>query len=276
MLENVVDIVVGEPERHLFIHRKLLVHHSRFFAAALTGDFRESQRQRLTLTDESVEIVGIFAEWLYTEELREAAFLSENRPRFYLMLELYAFADRYSIESLRNATVDMVASLADKTNSVPTPTDTDQLYETIRETAPMRNLVIDLFIFKKTESLLDSHPDEWNPSFLRDLVVKLKKPSNVGLARHSLKKLRATDNRSVVSDFVKGCDVCRHMLRKRDEHHMCAECGKMFCKMCFDKGVAICGYEAGRDSICKPWHRDACRYHEHDLTQACTEQQQSE
>ena len=276
MLKNIVDIAVGELEKPFLIHRELLVHHSRFFAAALTGDFYESQTQRVMLADESTDIFGIFAEWLYTQELKEAAFLSGSRPRFFLMLELYAFADRHSIEALCNATVDIVASLADKTNSVPTPSDTDQLYETIRDTAPIRNLILDLFIFKKTESLLDSHPDEWNPTFLRDLVVKLKKPSNVGLTRHAIRKLRANDCQRLGSDFDKACDICRRVLRMRDEHHMCAECGKIFCKACVDKGVAICGYEAGRDSICKPWHRGACRYHEHEMTEVCGVQQQSD
>ena len=269
MLKNVVDVAVGDSQDRFLIHRELLMHHSRFFAAALAGNFYESRTQCVTLADESADIFGIFVEWLYTQTLNQAAFLSGSRPRFFLMLELYAFADRHSIEALCNAAVDIIASLADKTNSVPTPSDTDQLYETIRETAPIRDLILDLFIFKKTESLLDSHPDEWNPVFLRDLVVKLKKPSNVGLTRHALKKLHLNDGQSLVSGFDRACDVCRRVLRTRDEHHLCGECGKVFCKICTIKGVAICGYEAGRDSICKPWHRDACRYHEHDRTEVC-------
>ena len=268
-LKNVVDIVVGETGDHFLVHRELLNHHSRFFAAALTGDFYESQTQCVSLVDENPDIFGIFVEWLYTQTLREVAFLSGNRPRFFLMLELYAFADRHSIEALCNAAVNMIASLADKTNSVPTPSDTDQLYESIRETSPVRALILDLFIFKKTESLLDSHPDEWNPGFLRDLVVKLKRPSSLGLARHSLRKHRLRVNMQVIQTPDQACDVCRHTIRMGAEFQMCTDCGKVFCRTCFIKGVAICGYEAGRDSICKPWHGSACRYHEHRLTDAC-------
>lgn len=39
----------------------------------------------------------------------------------------------------------------------------------------MRKLVVDLFAWKRTDNLLDTHEDEWHPRFMRDLVVRMKR-----------------------------------------------------------------------------------------------------
>lgn len=85
--------------------------------------------------------------------------------------------DKFGVESCKNMIVEKVAKLAEETNSVPTPTDTWIIFETFGSQVQnkMRRLIVDLFAWKRTDNLLDSHEDEWHPRFMRDLVVRMKR-----------------------------------------------------------------------------------------------------
>lgn len=50
------------------------------------------------------------------------------------------------------------------------------------QTGRLRELVLDLFLWKKTDALIESHPDSWDESFLRQLVGKLKRREGEGEA----------------------------------------------------------------------------------------------
>jgi hypothetical protein len=177
---------------------------------------------------------------------------------------LYALADRLDIEGMRNALVDRVAELAEQTNSVPTPSDTNILYESIRDSAPMRRLVLDLFAFKKTNALIATHPDEWHPTFLRDLVCKLKRPGFAALERHYIRPWKP-----IAWHTTKACQVCKQVLKPMVSGNICVNCRKAFCCSCVVRGEggALDWGFAERD--CKPWLRGMCGYHEHEQTEAC-------
>ena len=78
--------------------------------------------------------------------------------------------------SLKNAIIDTLASIADSTNSVPTPDDTHATYgeDVGEDMTSLSALTLDLFVWKKTAHLVGTHPDSWHEKFLRRLVVKLK------------------------------------------------------------------------------------------------------
>lgn len=46
----------------------------------------------------------------------------------------------------------------------------------------LRELVLDLFLWKKTDALIESHPDCWDENFLRGLCGKLKRREGEGEA----------------------------------------------------------------------------------------------
>jgi hypothetical protein len=103
--------------------------------------------QRVALADVEPQYFKYVARWLYSQRLEpEAAFFKDGKPMYFLLLELYALADRLALEGLRNGVVDLVGKLAHDTNSVPTPSDTHILYECIRDNTPIRALVLDLFL----------------------------------------------------------------------------------------------------------------------------------
>ncbi|KAF2197419.1 hypothetical protein GQ43DRAFT_424653 [Delitschia confertaspora ATCC 74209] len=295
-------LVIGPKSTKFRLHRSLLTQHSSYFRAALTGPFLESVTQTIELPDLHVNIFSLFVTWLYTGSITPVPF-KDGKPAYYILLNLYILADRLCTEGLRNSVVDLVARLADRTNSVLTPSDIRILYERILDTAPLRALVLDLFAFKKTEKLLGTHPDSWHAQFLRDLVVHLKKPYRQAILRHEL------------CPWVPGiwhagwaCERCRRILAPRFAGVACRSCARAWCTECVGReedvakwedgmvprggnlvavndeigekvGLVSDGAEAGagtrevvRREVCKPWRGSRCRfYHEHRDTKRCAE-----
>lgn len=284
----------SHPETTFTVHKDLLTKASPFFEAALDGAFAEGLDQAVKLPEEKPESFEWFVWWLYTgslttpwsanctESQRNVAMASHLRqtsehqrgtthfthddgdlrnsagsPKYFLLLDLYSLADKLLATSLSNDVLDTMARLSESTNSVPTPSDTWILYDTIRGNAPMRRLVLDLFAYKKTDKLLESHKDEWHPRFLRELVVKLKRPGCDSLDRHSMQTWRPGNWPS-----TKACESCRDLMKPGVNGQRCDVCDRAFCGSCVGAGkVASLGGEVG---VCKPWLKGMCaRYHEH-------------
>ncbi|TKA74845.1 hypothetical protein B0A55_05339 [Friedmanniomyces simplex] len=129
-------------------------------------------------------------------------------PKYFLLIDLYALSDRLLTAQLSNHILTTIARLSETTNSVPTPSDTFILYDGIRDSSPLRTLVLDLFAYKKTDKLLETHKDEWHPLFLRALVVKLKRPGPEAIERHALEAWRPES-----WSASKSCEGCKEILK---------------------------------------------------------------
>lgn len=181
-------------------------------------------------------------------------------PKYFLLLDLYALSDKLLTSRLSNHILDTMARLSELTNSVPTPSDTWILYDGIRDSAPMRRLALDLFAYKKTDKLLEGHKDDWHPRFLRDLVVKLKRPGPESLDRHTLVPWRPASWQA-----TKACEACRDLLKPGVAADRCEVCERAFCAACCRGGRALVAAGLGGEvGACKPWLNGMCaRYHEH-------------
>jgi len=101
--------------------------------------------------------------------------LEGPHPAYFRLIKLWKVADWLQVSSLKNAIVDCMCRIADATNSVPTPDDTRAIWgDDAGDTSQLGKLVLDLFVWKKTGHLIDTHPDSWDERFLRSLVGKLK------------------------------------------------------------------------------------------------------
>ncbi|PVH96659.1 hypothetical protein DM02DRAFT_644636 [Periconia macrospinosa] len=234
------QILVGSKSTPFQIHTALLTNQSPYFRACLTGPFLEATQQSITLADVSVELFELLVTWLYQAALNPVPF-KDGKPAYYTLLNLWILADRLCFEGLRNYIVDLMSDLADSTNSVLTPSDTRILYDQIREDAKIRELVLDLFAFKKTDKLLDTHQDRWHAGFLRDLVVRLKKPCEQAMQRHQLSMWCPSHWHT-----TRACDNCRVILPPRYGAVGCDICACAFCVPCVEEGVGIASWEDGR------------------------------
>lgn len=101
-----------------------------------------------------------FEQWIYSRSLAHEE-LEATHPAFFKLIRLYALADQLEVEGLRNAIVDETMRLSEKWNSVPTPNDTVTMDEMVREGCGLRSLIVDLFVWKKTDNLVENHEDVW-------------------------------------------------------------------------------------------------------------------
>ncbi|KAI4249484.1 MAG: hypothetical protein L6R42_008971 [Xanthoria sp. 1 TBL-2021] len=65
---GVVTVRVGSSNDTWTIHRRLLTHHSPFFAAALNGSFNESTTKTVELIEDDPSAFMLFVLWLYSGE----------------------------------------------------------------------------------------------------------------------------------------------------------------------------------------------------------------
>jgi poly(rC)-binding protein 2/3/4 len=295
---SVATVIVGEadhktrPQTKYIVHKELLAQTSPFFAAALNGTFAEGLDQTVRLPEEKPETFEWFLQWLYTGALTVQPTInlviparstthpfpqallhldgdlrnSAGSPKYFLLLDLYALSDRLLTTPLSNHILTTLARLSETTNSVPTPSDTWLLYDTLPHSSPLQRLILDLFAYKKTDRLLETHKDDWHPRFLRDLVVKLKRPGPEAVDRHSLVSWRPRS-----WSGSKACEGCKEICKPDETVDKCTGCEKAFCGECLRRHAGE-GWTLSNDtSGCKPWMgRNMCaRYHVHGEGEAC-------
>ena len=201
---------------------------------------------------------------------------TQGSPKYFLLLDLYSLSDRLLTTPLSNHVLSTIARLSETTNSVPTPSDTWILYDDggVRDSAPLRRLVLDLFHYKKTDRLLETHRDEWHPRFLRELCVQLKRPGPESVERH---RTHLAPFRPASWAASRACEVCREVLPPGLGGEKCMACDKTFCAGCMRGNGKGCTATSAAGpwptdvSGCKPWGgRGMCvRYHEHGEGEVC-------
>ncbi len=203
LFKTIVTVTVGPKRQPFYVHLESLCAVSPFFAAAFnkTYNFAESTSATLNLPECRPDDFEYFVQWLYTHTLNHEELVG-GHPAYFRLLRLYILADAIRITKLKNDVIDAIAALADSSNSVPTAEDTRTIYGEISETSLLRKLVVDLFLWKKTEGLIETHLDSWyvrflslvrclrfvesqalttssygnrDERFLRELIVKLKR-----------------------------------------------------------------------------------------------------
>ena len=219
------------PKAEAFnVHLEILLTTSPFFAAAYnpTYNFSDSPSSKsangahdfnkLSFPTIVADDFEYFVQWLYTRTLDHED-LTGPHPAYFKLIRLYGIADQLQVTALKNSIIDELASVADRTNSCPTPDDTRSVWDcesgcdnahsclTVRRhSAPnvttkgsdadsavvaceglserggggIRELISDLFVWKKTDKLIAEHADLWDERFLREVVVKLKRELSRG------------------------------------------------------------------------------------------------
>jgi len=139
------------------VHEQLLVHHSGFFRAALTGNFKEAQEKVITLENDDSITFEFFVHWLYFGrfpdqsfgddedllELWEASHTTVEKSDYFV--HLYIFGDKYMIEELK---FDALNGLfhwlkAHDESKLPSTTATDEAFNDLPSDSPMCHFLIE-------------------------------------------------------------------------------------------------------------------------------------
>ncbi|KAL8930755.1 MAG: hypothetical protein Q9208_000296 [Pyrenodesmia sp. 3 TL-2023] len=166
LFKTIITITVGPHAVPFLVHRERFCAASPFFAAALnpTYAFREADSATVHLPAARPCDFEYLVQWIYTATLDHEE-LDCDHPAYFRLIRLWLLADELQVEGAKNGIVDMMARVADRTNSVPTPDDTRTVFGGegggVREGSGLRKLVVDLFAWKKTDQLVEAHEDSW-------------------------------------------------------------------------------------------------------------------
>ncbi|KAF3034015.1 hypothetical protein E8E11_004567, partial [Didymella keratinophila] len=130
-------VIVGRQKKRFVVHEAVLIHHSEYFRAALTGGFTEAQDKTVTIEDTTVETFEFFVHWLYYQRFPDKeqhddpelvnSFYNDGQPRSTKLVKLYIFADVREVPALRKAVIGMIFAMVEDPNgeimSVPTIED---------------------------------------------------------------------------------------------------------------------------------------------------------
>lgn len=92
--------------------------------------------------------ISYLAQYLYTRTLSHELLTGPN-PAYFLLLRLYILASTFGISSCKNAVLDMVVRVSERSNSVVMPGDTVMVYKYTRQGDKLRILLVDLFVWKQ-------------------------------------------------------------------------------------------------------------------------------
>ncbi len=175
-----IIIEVGPEKVKYHVHRDFFVHYSGYFRKALQGPWEEAQRGTISITDVEPHVFNMFVEWLYTQKLPE-----DDNDWFYkansseipygdagvIRLELYIFADRFLVPSLRSVlSQSIVASFEygwDMDNAVD---EIAVAFDNLPPTDPLLDFFVDFYFVswsvetedgKYEKSILSQLPHEF-------------------------------------------------------------------------------------------------------------------
>jgi hypothetical protein len=139
----------------------LLVHYSKFFRAALTGNFSEARNKTVKLEEDDPEVFELFVHWLYYQRFPDKSlgddetilkiWIEPNRETAYthFYIYLYLFGDKYDVPSLRSDTInELVRFMETEPDSCLTdPPAIRAAFTRLPQNSPMCRLLVDIYCY---------------------------------------------------------------------------------------------------------------------------------
>ncbi|KAL2072741.1 hypothetical protein VTL71DRAFT_12084 [Oculimacula yallundae] len=104
-LEDMVTFIVGPEMRRKKIHKSIVCQHSKPLSAAFNGNFVEGTTQEYVLKEYSQGTFTLFAQWLYSENLKND---DEKKIAVQDLVSLWVLADMLIMPALQNRTIDLI------------------------------------------------------------------------------------------------------------------------------------------------------------------------
>ncbi|KAI9699791.1 MAG: vesicle coat component [Candelina mexicana] len=136
---NMLHVYVGPNRKHWNLHRDLLCARSKYFKAALGGDFKEAQDKAISYPDEDPAVFGLFISWLYCGTLQ----VPMDKCTLTHYFKLYVLADKFSIEALKNLTIDAIREHYRLSGCYAGASRIEYIYSNTASRDPMRKFLVD-------------------------------------------------------------------------------------------------------------------------------------
>lgn len=140
----VVIVEVGAEHTAFSIHKGVLCHHSSFFRAALSGDFKEAHEGKVILDEDNAGIFKLVYYWMYLGRLYDQGPDTKKAHEVYRELaELWIFGDKRGMVSLKNDVIDTLHTFLLKAWAFPRVEVIALIYSKTTPTAMLRKIVVE-------------------------------------------------------------------------------------------------------------------------------------
>lgn len=128
-----------EKTRHrpLTVHKELLCYYSKYYYAALKGQFSEARKDNFEV-DTDYETLSLFIGWIYTGKF------NKNVHSFYLV-RLYILADGKEVLALRRKVLQELQSKVN-TGVLVSYTSVRQAYQCLPDSSPLLDFLVQAYI----------------------------------------------------------------------------------------------------------------------------------
>jgi BTB/POZ domain len=174
--------VVGDQHEIFGIHERLIRASSPFFDKAMSDKWQESLQRSIQLPDDEPKIFQLYVHWLYYDTF--PVFSDEpgssGNAEYLELIKAYILSDKLLDSRFQNAVIDAiieksVSKARDGSYWFPVGEAIDYAYSNTNESAPIRKLLVDLYVRHGCGSWLH----DWGESasvpqpFLFELASKL-------------------------------------------------------------------------------------------------------
>ncbi|KAL8868402.1 MAG: hypothetical protein Q9198_008190 [Flavoplaca austrocitrina] len=169
-----VNVGSGEDAESWIIHKRLLAHHSPFFAAAFNGNFAESATNTVSLVEDDPDAFELFVQWLYSGQLASNVNYAYHLPNVFCLA--WALGDKLQCSVFQDRA--MLQLLAYHQNAWLVEDTMRLIYNVSPSGSLLRSFVVDMVCYdQKVEQALDIGVDGIMAveDFNRDLLKRLVK-----------------------------------------------------------------------------------------------------
>jgi hypothetical protein len=168
-------VLVGPDEDRFVVHEEVLIHHSQFFRAALTGGFKEAKEKTVRLRDVNPHIFEFFVHWLYYQQFPcqenkvdpELVARREEEELDHRLTQMYTFANSHCIQSLERQIFDAYFDASCNDTMLPADKTIDLAFTMLNPDSALCRLIVDLYCYLEDATTLSyTSAKEWNALFM--------------------------------------------------------------------------------------------------------------
>lgn len=145
VLSDTIVVRVAAVARRYTLHKRLLIHHSKYFSGALSN-LRESKEGLVVLEAVDAEVFDVFVDWIYEKTLPEKLLTPKtDNGVVSLHRRAYMLADRLIASGFKRKLFDVIFDRYSRQRKFPRYATISFAFDNLPDGDPLLQLLIDTF-----------------------------------------------------------------------------------------------------------------------------------
>jgi hypothetical protein len=191
--DNIVSLAVGATPDIVRVHEGVLCKSSSYFQRAMKPEWAELREDphTIVLPDESLDIVKLYVQWLYSGSLGIPVAPTEKRPTYsevaeailIVLAEAYVFGEKRLDVSFKNAVLEIFAQVSTNYHWIPGPEALAVIIAGTCPSSPLRRFALDQLAHHASDRTeWDNEVSQYSHEVAIEVlraIVKKRQPSKV-------------------------------------------------------------------------------------------------